>query len=748
MRKVQLSVADATAGEGQDLAFVVTLSPVSGREVTFSYSLSPGTATPGSDYTEPSGSTTVTIPAGMTTTTIYVPTIVDNTDDGGGTGMETMSVTIFNSSNADIGRSTATGTILDAIPPGITVSTTSLEMMEPQTTTFTVRLATEPTHAVQVAVTSDDTGAATVSPPTLDFSTTDWDTAQTVTVRAQGDSNSDDETVTISLSATSSDADYQGKTASVAVAVTDDDIPGVISIQDASATEGDAITFTVTLESAASNTITFDIDTMLRSGDTAEANDFTSRSGRITLAPGVTSTTFTVQTQDDGHNLSSSVYEGDETFTVTISNLTNAEISRANATGTIIDDEDVPTASFALSSRRYYEGAGTVHNALIIDISHQNEKLSQLSLIVSGTAVADEDYVALPQTITLSQSQTQKVLSISIIDDSLFEDSQTIEIRIAAASDNIQVDPTANTMTVYIDDNDTAPNITASAQDGTEGGQNAGNTPIAGQDLANVVFELNVDAPHQATITMRVETIEKTAIAGLDYQEPPTSVTFEPGETTKYIKVPVIDDDQYERRGNETFTLRLYRPNHPVLGSDRELRITGRIIDNEEPGPVPEGDYVTADRNTGAYIDVGESWLNGNPVPGRIEEMNDQDWYSTSLKAGRYYQIEIRGKTDAEREYPAAEELTLSDPYLNGVYRADGVYLPGTTNDDGGMGRSALHTIRFNKTATYYIAVSHAWYDVGGTFDLSVINLGTRTTTCTEVDVDNLTYKPGTFDSK
>ena len=64
------------------------------------------------------------------------------------------------------------------------------------------------------------------------------------------------------------------------------------------------------------------------------------------------------------------------------------------------------------------------------------------------------------------------------------------------------------------------------------------------------------------------------------------------------------------------------------------------------------------------------------------------------------------------------------------------------------MDLSAVHTIRFNKTGAYYIAVSHGWYDEGGTFDLSVINLGTRTTTCTEVDVDNLTYKPGTFDSK
>ena len=524
--------------------------------------------------------------------------------------------------------------------------------------------------------------------------------------------------------------------------------PHYLSISDASATEGDDITFTVTLNPVSTDSVTFGFATSIESDDNAEGIDFTATAGSFVISAGQTSRTLTVPTRDDGHNTPSSVYEGDETFTFTISNPTGAEISQATAKGAIIDDEDVPTASFEIGPRLIYEGAGTVNNVMIINTSNLNERNAQLSLAVSGTAVADEDYVALPQTLTVSRGQIQIKPPISIIDDSIFEDEQTIELRIAAASDNIQVDPAANAITVTIKDKDTVPNVSASARDGTEGGQNAGTTPIAGQDFANVVFELNVDPYHQATITMRVETIEKTAIAGLDYQEPPTTFRFEPGEITKYIKVPVIDDDQYERRGTETFTLRLYQLFYGGFSSPLDLRITGRIIDNDEPGPVPEGDYVTADRNTGAYIDVGESWLHGNPVPGRIEEQNDQDWYLTNLRAGRCHQIEIRGKSDAEGELPGAEGLTLTDPYLNGVYRDDGVYLPGTTNRDGGADLSALHTIRFNKTGTYYIAVSHGWYNGGGAFDLSVHNLGARTKTCTEVDVDNLTYKPGTFDSK
>ena len=44
------------------------------------------------------------------------------------------------------------------------------------------------------------------------------------------------------------------------------------------------------------------------------------------------------------------MYEGDETFTVTISDAVNASIANATATGTIIDDESEPTISIADAS--------------------------------------------------------------------------------------------------------------------------------------------------------------------------------------------------------------------------------------------------------------------------------------------------------------------------------------------------------------------------------------------------------------
>ena len=90
---------------------------------------------------------------------------------------------------------------------------------------YTVKLQTQPTTTVTVTVSSGDTGAATVSGPTLRFTPSNWDTEQTVTVRGVDDGDSDGEIVTITN--TASGGEYAGVTASVTVTVDDDDKPGI-----------------------------------------------------------------------------------------------------------------------------------------------------------------------------------------------------------------------------------------------------------------------------------------------------------------------------------------------------------------------------------------------------------------------------------------------------------------------------------------------------------------------------------------
>ena len=57
------------------------------------------------------------------------------------------------------------------------LSTPTLDVDEGGQNTYTVKLQTQPTTTVTVTVSSDDTGAATVSGSTLRFTTSNWNTA-------------------------------------------------------------------------------------------------------------------------------------------------------------------------------------------------------------------------------------------------------------------------------------------------------------------------------------------------------------------------------------------------------------------------------------------------------------------------------------------------------------------------------------------------------------------------------------------
>ena len=103
-----------------------------------------------------------------------------------------------------------------AILPGLTVDPAELSVVEDGTATFEVELATEPAANVTVAVASGDTDVATVtSGASLTFSTSNWSTAQTVTVGGTADGD-----VAVTATAASTDSDYEGLTSTVAVTVT------------------------------------------------------------------------------------------------------------------------------------------------------------------------------------------------------------------------------------------------------------------------------------------------------------------------------------------------------------------------------------------------------------------------------------------------------------------------------------------------------------------------------------------------
>ena len=88
--------------------------------------------------------------------------------------------------------------VTDNDTPGVTVSSTSLTVGEGGSGTYTVTLNTLPAGDVTVTIVDPtDNAEVTAEPASLTFTTTDWATAQTVTVSAIQDADMDDDTATV-----------------------------------------------------------------------------------------------------------------------------------------------------------------------------------------------------------------------------------------------------------------------------------------------------------------------------------------------------------------------------------------------------------------------------------------------------------------------------------------------------------------------------------------------------------------------
>jgi hypothetical protein len=156
---------------------------------------------------------------------VTVTGVDDDVDDGD------IEVTISHSASGggyDGISADVTVTVQDNDGPGFTIlqSDGSTDVSEDGSTdSYTVALDSEPTADVTISISSSDEGEATVSPDTLTFTASNWDTPQTVTVTGVDDTEVDGEqTVTISHSASSADSAYDTLDAKeVTITVADDD---------------------------------------------------------------------------------------------------------------------------------------------------------------------------------------------------------------------------------------------------------------------------------------------------------------------------------------------------------------------------------------------------------------------------------------------------------------------------------------------------------------------------------------------
>ena len=161
-----------------------------------------------------------------------------------------------------------------------------------------MKLATEPSANVTVTVISDDTDAATVSPSALTFTTSNYDTDQTVTVTGVDDNDGNDESVTVT---NRSVGGGYSESATVSVTVEDDDRGLTLTPTSVTVDEGSTETYTVQLATQPSTDVTVAV-TRVAGGDT----DLTFAPSALTFSTTNWNTAQTVTAsaaEDDGDGL-------------------------------------------------------------------------------------------------------------------------------------------------------------------------------------------------------------------------------------------------------------------------------------------------------------------------------------------------------------------------------------------------------------------------------------------------------------
>jgi len=457
------------AGQAQ---LTISLSEPTTTSVFVDYATTDQDAVEGEDYQALSGS--ANFPAGQTSVTITLPIIDDQIDETD----EVFVVNLTAPTNATIADPQGTVTILDNDEAPIVLPVLSIDDVVLQ----------EDEGIAQVSISLDQIATTLVS---VDYATADQDALDGVDYQATAgqitipvgqssivvtipilvdDIEEQDEIFLVNLSAPvgATIADAQGT-----VTILDDDEPVVeptiptISINDVTVFEDEGIAeLNICLDQAT----TLPVSVFYATADQAaqEIEDFQFANGIATFAPGETCTTLTINIEDDRLD------EQDEVFVVNLSGPSNATLADAQGTVTILDNDEpsigVIIPNLTISDITVEENQSYAHLQVCLD-QPTSQAVTIECTTINGTAVAESDFVAATDVLTIPAGQTCHQASFSIIDDNESEETESFFVEISnAVGANIQ-DGSGEVTILDNDDsetiNPTCPDLTVTSGAGT-----------------------------------------------------------------------------------------------------------------------------------------------------------------------------------------------------------------------------------------------------------------------------------------
>ena len=352
-----------------------------------------------------------------------------------------------------------------------------------------------------------------------------------------------------------------------------------IEIGDATVTEGDsgttAATFIVTRSLQTSGMDSVEYATITNTATTA---DFTAvPSTTLTFNPGDITKTISIDVTGD------TVDETDETFFVQLGNpSTGIFFSQDSGTGTIVDDDGLPSLSIADTT--VSEGnSGTKTTTFTVTLSTASAANVTVNYATSDqTAVAPSDYLSTTNMLTFTPGDTEEIISITINGETIDENDETFLVTLSNPNNATLNDATAQGT---ITNDDTPPSLSIADASVTEG--DSGST--------TATFTVTLSTASGKTIGVNFATANDTAVAPIDYITNSNSLSFSPGDTEEIINITVNGDLTDEDA--ETFFVNLSGESNVTIADGQAV---GTINDDDDPPAISIDDIIVSEGDSGS----------------------------------------------------------------------------------------------------------------------------------------------------
>jgi Tol biopolymer transport system component len=187
-----------------------------------------------------------------------------------------------------------------------------------------------------------------------------------------------------------------------------------------------------------------------------------------------------------------------------------------------------------------------------------------------GTATAGSDYVAQSVTLTFGPGESVKSLFVPPVNDNLVEPDETVNLILSDPTGNATLGSQSSaTLTIRNDD--------------LYGFQFSAPAYSASETAGGIPFTVTLLGNPPGTVSVDYSTSDGTARERSDYITARGTLTFAPGETSKTVRVLVVDDNFVE--GDETINLSLLNPMGTGAGLGSPITAELKILDNDSSPP-------------------------------------------------------------------------------------------------------------------------------------------------------------------